>query len=98
MKMTAPTWKILLARLSAGPAESLTGSYSIIRPRRDDGHGWPPPESVGSTDRFAYRPTGQWRLETSGYVSFVGPDADLGEPGGLSFSAGLYPWDFPRSP
>ncbi|MFG3254917.1 hypothetical protein [Streptomyces sp. NPDC048172] len=89
-----PTWSQLLDLLNR-PKPALRGTYQIVRPRLDDGHGWPPPSTAQETTRFAFRPPAAWRFEADDDVSFT-PDA-APHPG-LSFGSGPFPWAFDASP
>lgn len=95
------TWPELRQQLAAVPDAGLVGAYSLVRPRRDNGRGWPPASLSRSTIRFTHQPPTAWRFEIDGQVSFLDealtpPTPE--EPQGLRFTTGPYPWRFFGSP
>lgn len=100
------TWQDLKQRLGRRLDTGLVGTYSLVRPRRDDGHGWPPVSHARSTFTFVHRPPGEWFLANGeegtlideSLPSMLPDDCEDDDPPGLWFDSGPYPWRFWGSP
>lgn len=100
--MAAPTWDELWRALVSHPRPSLSGTYSLTRPRRDPGNGMEPGFVVAG-ESFTFRPPGRWRRSyhdpigrADGPLSITTPEESDG--GGLSYGEDGFPWDFAESP
>ncbi|MFJ9424674.1 hypothetical protein [Streptomyces sp. NPDC101249] len=96
-------WSALLGLLDRGPGSCVTGVHTSLQPRRDDGHGWPPPSRVRVVTRFVHRPPGDWFLDHGGgdvTLDVRDPaDGDGPRQGGQGLEFGpLFPWDLAPSP
>ncbi|WP_282796946.1 hypothetical protein [Streptomyces sp. CC224B] len=98
--MTAPDWRALRERLDAAPAPALYGRYTVLRPHRDDGNGWPPPYPARHDTRFAHRPPYQWRTETDGNLLLADEETAprLEQPGPDFPDDDGFPWVFDPHP
>lgn len=108
--VVAPTWNELWRALAPGPGQALTGTYTVVRPRRTTGQDRPAPGRLVTTEDFAFQPPGSWRCayrdplahgEGALWIAAPGdPDTDSADesPSGLSFSEDRFPWDFAASP
>ncbi|MFJ6213339.1 hypothetical protein ACIQGZ_08425 [Streptomyces sp. NPDC092296] len=103
--MAAPTWEELWRALLSRPRPAVTGTYAVVRPRRDHGHGRPPGR-VATTETFAFRPPGSWRcaytdpLAHADGALWIATPEESGDdaPSGLDFAEDGFPWGFAESP
>ncbi|MBW8481122.1 hypothetical protein [Actinomadura parmotrematis] len=89
-----PTWSELWRDLTSAPCPPLAGAYTVRCPRRDDGRGWPPPDTVTTVERFEFAPPGHWRRELDGRVIV----REEGERVSLMYAEDGFPWAFEPSP
>jgi len=95
------SWQHLKQQLAQPLNTGMLGTWTLARPRRDDGRGWPPASLARSVMPFARQPPGKWRLD-AGRHKYVRIDESQDDPApgqpGLWFAPGPYPWDFRSSP